>query len=71
MNPSFQAAVAGAIRAIQVVEEPELFVTKVGPLQLERLGAGDVQELSIGKERKADPLKLDGNISANDFERAW
>lgn len=71
MNPLVQSAINSAVQSLHQPVEPDVFVTKVGALQIERKGAGDVQELQIGKERKPEPNKLDGNISPNDFERVW
>ena len=69
MNPTVQNAVKSAVDSLQA--PAPLSVTKAGAFQIERTGTGDVQEMVVGKARKLDPTKLDGNISGDAFDKLW
>ena len=69
MNSAIQAAINSAMNSLQ---DPEpVTVTKAGAMQIERTGKGDVQELMVGKQRKLDATKLDGNITLDAFDKLW
>ena len=56
------------------LQEPEAapHITPAGAFQLERKGSGDVQEVVVGLKREIPKAsQMDGNISADDFDRIW
>lgn len=69
MNPTVRSKITAAVDSLKVPEP--LSVCKVGEMQIDRKGTGDVQAMELGKSRPADPKKIDGNIDADAFERLW
>ena len=70
MNPSILAAVASAQKSLG---EPEAqpSIRAIGAFQIVQKGSGDVLEMEVGPRREIKRDKLDGNISADSFDRLW
>jgi hypothetical protein len=78
-GPVFSPAASVSLKsqtsaALKSLEEPEAQpnVIRVGAVQIERKGGGDVQEVNIAPKRDLPKTKsLDGNITNSEFERVW
>lgn len=69
MNPIVQGKVTDAIRSLQEPEPTK--VLQAGNFNITRKGEGDVQEVVVGTGKAVKADKIDGNISADEFDRLW
>lgn len=69
MNPTVRGILEKAVKSLQVPEPTKSI--QAGSFNITRKGEGDVQEMSVGQGKVLKAEKLDGNISADAFDKLW